>query len=216
MKTVVLMSGGLDSTVMIWKLMNEGHQIIPLTFMTYRRNVREIEAVNKIASAAGLGEVKIFDVSFLREIFDFPQHLKERILGQHTNLPNIVIPFRNIIFYGAAAYVACYEEADAVAGGHTREDVEKVPDVGPVFFGELEKLFAVSAPFCPVKILAPLLGVRKPEVLRLGVELGAPLHLTWSCWSVYEKQCGRCPGCEARRAGFAAAGLEDETEYLEK
>lgn len=215
MKTVALMSGGIDSTVMVWKLLKEGYEIVPVTFLTYRRNQREIEAVEKIVAEAGLGELKKFDVSFLREIFDFPPSLKERILSWKNDLPNIVIPFRNLIFYSVGAFVACHEEADAVAGGHTREDVERIPDVGLEFFSELERLLLVSFPFCRIKIVAPLIGYRKPEVMRFAVELDAPLHLTWSCWSVFDKQCGRCPGCVARKEAFRSAGIRDDTEYIE-
>lgn len=215
MKVVFLMSGGIDSTVAVWKLLSEGHEIVPLTFITYRRNIREIEAVKAIAAKASKHEITIYDVSFLREIFDYPPHLKEKIYAQQPELPNIFIPYRNLVFYSIAAYAACHEEADAVAGGHTREDLEKIPDVTPVFFAQLENLFKVSTPFHRVKILTPLVGLRKPDVLRLGVELGAPLQLTWSCWSVYEKQCGKCPGCLSRKTAFAEAGLVDETDYLE-
>ncbi|MEM4574163.1 MAG: 7-cyano-7-deazaguanine synthase [Candidatus Caldarchaeum sp.] len=216
MKIVTLMSGGIDSTVMVWKLLHEGHNVLPLTFLTYRRNPREIEAVKKIAQKAGIGEPLSLDVSYLKEVFDFPHHLKERIFGMQKDLPNIVIPYRNIIFYSVAAYVACLEEADAVAGGHTREDVEKIPDVGGMFFTELERLFKISFPFCDVRIVAPLIDMQKLEVVRLGMELNAPLQMTWSCWSTIEKQCGRCPGCLARKEVFQAAGVVDETDYLEK
>ncbi|MEM3053985.1 MAG: 7-cyano-7-deazaguanine synthase [Candidatus Caldarchaeum sp.] len=123
--------------------------------------------------------------------------------------------YRNIIFYSVAAYVASHEEADAIAGGHTREDIERIPDVGEEFFTELEKILNKSTPFHRVKILTPVAGFRKPEILRLGLELGAPIGETWSCWSIFEKHCGKCPGCVSRREVFKAVGILDPTEYLE-
>ncbi|MCS6769567.1 MAG: 7-cyano-7-deazaguanine synthase [Candidatus Caldarchaeum sp.] len=211
MKTVALLSGGIDSTVMLWKLKHEGHEIIPLTFLTYRRNTREVEAVKGIASSATNKELRIIDVSFLREVVDFPQSLKDKLSSE---TPTVLIPFRNIIFYSAAAHIALYENAENVAGGHTVEDL-RIPDVGNQFVEELEKLLKMSAPFSRVKVLTPLIGMNKKEVIKLGSSLNAPLTATWSCWGVLDKHCGRCPGCVARRAGFAAAGLVDETEYAE-
>ncbi|MEM4343207.1 MAG: 7-cyano-7-deazaguanine synthase [Candidatus Caldarchaeum sp.] len=213
MKTAALLSGGLDSTVMLWKLIHEGHQVIPLTFITYRRNERELEAVKRITSQAACGELRIIDTSFLREVVDFPEPFKQRILSQET--PTILIPLRNIIFYSIAAHIAIYEEADAVAGGHTSEDLSRMPDVGPVFVDVLEKIFKISAPFSCVRVLTPLIDMTKVEVVKLGVKLNAPLSLTWSCWSVLDKHCGKCPGCLSRKAVFANAGLVDGTEYAE-
>ncbi|MEM4495078.1 MAG: 7-cyano-7-deazaguanine synthase [Candidatus Caldarchaeum sp.] len=215
MKVVALVSGGLDSTVMLWKLRSEGHSIVPLTLLTFRRNPREIEAAKKISVVASGREPIVYDVSFLRELFDYPQHIKERVFQQFPTLPNIVIPYRNIIFYSVAAYVACLEEADAIAGGHTREDVERIPDVGKEFFTELENILNKYTPFHRIKILTPVAGLMKAEIIRLGIELGAPLQETWSCWSVFEKHCGKCPGCVSRREVFKSVGLEDRTEYLE-
>ncbi|MEM2236920.1 MAG: 7-cyano-7-deazaguanine synthase [Candidatus Caldarchaeum sp.] len=215
MKTVALLSGGIDSTVMAWKLRIEGHTIIPLTFLTYRRNLREVEAVKKIASMVSQHPLKIVDVGFLREVVDLPQNVKDKILHAAGDLPTILIPYRNIIFYSVAAHVACLEDASQVAGGHTLEDVGRIPDVGQGFFKELENLLQTSMPYSDVRILTPLIGLRKVDVLRLGVELGAPLNITWSCWGVLERHCGKCPGCLARREAFKLAGVPDETDYAE-
>ncbi len=211
MKTVALLSGGIDSTVMVWKLKSEGHEIFPLTFLTYRRNVQEVEAVKKIASMVSPVELRILDLSFMREVVDYPDFFKARMQG----FPTILIPYRNIVFYSVAAHLASYLGADYVAGGHTFEDIGRLPDVSDSFLRGLEELFKISTPPHPVRILTPLLKLRKHEVLKLGVELNAPLNLTWSCWGVLEKHCGKCPGCTARKQAFKAAGLNDETEYLE-
>ncbi|MEM3134003.1 MAG: 7-cyano-7-deazaguanine synthase, partial [Candidatus Caldarchaeum sp.] len=79
MRVVALVSGGIDSTVMLWKLRSEGHSIVPLTLLTFRRNPREIEAAKKISQTASGREPIVYDVSFLRELFDYPQHIKERV-----------------------------------------------------------------------------------------------------------------------------------------
>ncbi len=211
MKTVALLSGGIDSTVMVWKLKSEGHEIFPLTFLTYRRNVKEVEAVKKIAPMVSPRELQILDFSFMREIIDYPDSFKAKM----HEFPTIFIPYRNLIFYSVAAHLASYVGADYVAGGHTFEDVGRLPDVSDSFLRMLEGLFKISAPTLDVRILTPLLKLRKHEILKLGMELDAPLNLTWSCWGLLEKHCGRCPGCMARKQAFKAAGLNDETEYLE-
>ncbi|MEM1964685.1 MAG: 7-cyano-7-deazaguanine synthase [Candidatus Caldarchaeum sp.] len=215
MKTVALLSGGIDSTVMAWKLHSEGHTIVPITFLTYRRNPREVEAVKKIAGLISQNPLRIVDMSFLREIVDHPQHVRETIMHAAANLPTVVIPYRNMLFYSAAAHVACLEEANNVAGGHTFEDVVTIPDVGHDFFRQLESLLHRSMPHIQLRILAPLMELRKVDVLRLGFELGAPLDLTWSCWSILDKHCGKCPGCLARKESFKLAGIRDETDYAE-
>jgi 7-cyano-7-deazaguanine synthase len=214
-KTVILLSGGIDSTVAAWKLRREGHTLIPVTFITYRRNKREIEAVEKIVDTAGGYGLRILDTSYLRELFDFPPKQAEKIYSSLNNPPNILIPYRNIIFYSIAAHIACYEDAEYVAGGHTYEDLGRLPDVGETFFNNLGALLKQSLKGFEVRFLAPLISLRKPQVIKLGAELNAPLKLTWSCWSVYEKHCGTCPGCLARKQSFRDAGVEDLTEYLE-
>jgi len=216
MRTVALLSGGIDSTVMLWKLLKEGHKIIPLTILTYRRNPREVEAVERIAAYATKEPLRIYDLSFLTEIYDFPPIFKEQVYRINPELPNIVIPYRNIIFYAVAAHIALLTEAENVAGGHTAEDVERIPDAAPEFFHDLERILMKSFPYRNLKILTPLTGLSKVEVVRLGMELEAPLHLTWSCWSTKEKHCGECPGCLRRHLTFREVGYSDKTDYLKK
>jgi len=213
-KTVILLSGGIDSTVAAWKLRREDHTLIPVTFITYRRNKRELEAVEKIVENAGGYGLRVIDTSYLRELVDFPPKQASKILQHLSNPPNILIPYRNIIFYSIAAHIACYEDAEYVAGGHTYEDLGRLPDVGEDFFNSLRALLNQSLKGFEVKFLTPLTALKKPQVIKLGYELNAPLKLTWSCWSVYEKHCGTCPGCLARKQSFKDAGVEDSTEYL--
>ena len=201
-RVVALFSGGMDSTTLAWKLRAEGWELILLSFNTYRRNPREREAAERIASRLGKATLMVFNLEFLRELFDFTEDAKKSIYNAIPDAPNIIIPYKNIIYYSLAAHIAAQTDAEALAGGHTLEDQTGLPDASRPYLDELEALIGRSLPYPRLRILTPLIGLRKADVVGLGHSLG-------------ELHCGLCGGCQARMKAFREAGVEDRTLYSE-
>jgi 7-cyano-7-deazaguanine synthase len=97
--------------------------------------------------------------------------------------------------------------------GHNAEDRNLFSDVGPDLIEAFNSLAAAMVPRRSVRVEAPLLGMGKLEVVRLALELGVPLELTWSCWREGDFHCGVCDGCVKRKEVFKALGVKDVTEY---
>ncbi len=212
-KAIVLLSGGIDSTVAFWWAMRKGWQVTPLTFHYYRRPVAERAAVGRVLKEGGIEGLLQVSLGYLREVDDLGtrQNLNPHLSGA----PEGYIPARNMVFYSIAANYAEILGADFIVGGHNRGDPEEFPDSGPRFFEQMNSLLTMglwSYPKKNVKITLPLRGKSKREVVGLGLKLGAPLELTWSCHHDGKKPCGKCSSCVERAAAFESFGLIDSVK----
>ena len=125
-------------------------------------------------------------------------------------VPPTYIPMKNAIFYGLAAAYADETGAEAIIGGHNKDDKRVFEDASDRFFASLESAFRVSTPrLAKVEIRRPLKRFTKPEVVLLAAKLGVPLDLTWSCHAGGATPCRRCEGCLGRAAAFNEAGVVD-------
>jgi 7-cyano-7-deazaguanine synthase len=133
--------------------------------------------------------------------------------SSQTEIPVTYVPARNLIFLAVAMGIAEGRDADAVFLGVNALDYSGYPDCRPEFV----QSFAATAALAlkrgiegrPVEIRTPLVDLGKADIVRLGVEVGAPLHLTWSCYRGGDKPCGACDSCALRAKGFAEAGIDD-------
>jgi 7-cyano-7-deazaguanine synthase len=208
-KAVVLISGGIDSTVALWWAMSRGWQPIPLTFDYYARPEAEKAATRSILRKAGIRRFIEVPLRFVREVEDLGGDVSGR--GRLRGAPDGYIPARNMIFYSVAAYYAEVRDAEFIVGGHNLADPEEFPDSARDFFKQLNALLKIglwSYKRGPAKILTPLKDKSKRDVVRLGLRLGAPLDLTWSCHRDGRKPCGRCSSCVERNLAFSSAGLD--------
>src|SRR2546427_2349583 len=215
-KAIVLLSGGIDSAVFLWCASAKGWGVRPLTFHYFRRPPQEVVATCALLEASNTAGLREIDLPFLREVDD----LKAAGIENKDLLasPEGYIPARNMVFYSLAAYEAEPLGARWVIGGHNGSDPEAFPDASPKFFNFFNSMYRLglwSYPKTPVQILLPLSGKSKVDVVRLGLDLGVPLELTWSCYWDREKHCGICASCRERREAFAALGLDDPLEYEE-
>ncbi len=179
--------------------------MLALTFEYRGIAESEVRAARRIARSAGVEGQRFFRLPDLKEARDLPGH---RLAGM---LPTY-IPMRNAIFYSVGA--SCAEEvgADFIIGGHIKEDFGAFPDTRPEFFAGLERSFWTGSRALgarKTRILRPLGGKTKVEVIRLAASLGVPLELTWSCHRGGRKHCWECRGCLARRESFERAGVPD-------
>lgn len=207
MRAVVLVSGGLDSTVALWWALEEGLQVRALTFDYFKRPPPEQEATRRIVDEAGVEIVEI-DLPWLRELEDPVHPLLDN--PDLADAPEGYVPARNPILYAIAGHVAEIVGAERIVGGHNGVDPERFPDASSAFFGRFSGVLSESlASEGRIEILQPLLGRDKREVIELGHRLGAPLELCWSCYEEGPEPCGQCPSCSTRNQAFAAAGVSD-------
>jgi 7-cyano-7-deazaguanine synthase len=213
-RAIVLLSGGIDSAVTLWWAKHQGWELRPLTFDYFGRPRRENEAVRALASRIHAGAVRSVDLPFLREVDDWR---KEGFDNRHLlESPEGYIPGRNLIFYGLAGYYAELDAVRYIVGGHNGIDPESFPDSSPKFFNFLNSVFHLSLwsyDKSPVKILVPLSGKSKEDVIRMGLAMDVPFDLTWSCYWDKAVHCGTCVSCRERREAFANVGIEDPVAY---
>jgi 7-cyano-7-deazaguanine synthase len=123
------------------------------------------------------------------------------------------VPFRNAHFLSAAVSWAEVLGAKTVFIGAVEQDSSGYPDCRPAYYEAFNELIRIGTKQGDIAVVTPLITLRKHEIVRLGVELGAPLHVSWSCYSGETEACGVCESCDLRLQAFAAAGVVDPILY---
>lgn len=222
-RAVILLSGGLDSTVTAAVARQEGFALYLLTIAYRQRHAIEIEQARQVAAALRVQNHVVVEVdlralggSALTGDLAVPKdrHEQERAQG----IPVTYVPARNLIFLSLAAAHAEVVGASTVYFGANVLDYSGYPDCRPEFIRAFEQAVAVGTKSgvegTRLEVRAPLLMLSKSEIIQLGMKLHAPLHLTHSCYDpVGSLACGRCDSCVIRRQGFAKAGVEDPIAY---
>jgi 7-cyano-7-deazaguanine synthase len=209
-RTIVLLSGGLDSAVALYWALNRGYEVVTLTYDYFRRSLREIEACRAISRMAKCPN-RLFDLGFLKEIDDSKRSLRNPVLKK---APSAYIPCRNVIFYGIAASLAEVLDCKYLVGGHNKNDVRNFPDSSLAFFDSFNRTSSIGriSKDRTGKVILPLGNLNKSEVITLGQKLRVPFELTWSCYKSGELPCRKCPACLLRAKGFQDAGVRDPLE----
>jgi 7-cyano-7-deazaguanine synthase len=224
-KAVVLLSGGLDSTVTLAIAKEEGYKLYPLSFEYGQRHNKELESARKIVDHYALSDHKILKIDLTQiggsaltdESIQIPENRKKEEMGE--DIPTTYVPARNTILLSFAVGYAEVLGAEAVFIGANALDYSGYPDCRPEFFKAFQELARLGTKIGiegkPIHIKYPLIDKTKAEIIREGVRLNAPLHLTWSCYKGGGKACGICDSCILRLKGFKDAGLEDPIDYQE-
>jgi 7-cyano-7-deazaguanine synthase len=213
---VVLVSGGLDSCVTAALAALEHRMAFLHLNYGQRTERRELQSFSGLAEHYGVKHRLITDVSFMRQIggsslvdeaMDIPNGS-----AQDEN-PNTYVPFRNANILGiAVAWAETLGCSDIFIGAHAAESI--YPDCRPEFFAAFNNLIETGTrPETKIQVKTPLIALDKQAIVRRGVGLEAPLHLTWSCYEREDLACGRCHSCRLRQAGFERAGIEDPVQY---
>lgn len=218
---VVSLSGGMDSTVTAAIAKAEGFGLA-LLHADYgqRTEVRERRAFTEVADHFAVPAVRrlIVDFSGLRVIggsalTDPSIALPEGDLAR-SGVPSSYVPFRNAHLLSAATSWAEVIGAEAIFVGFVEEDSSGYPDCREAFLKSFEQTANLGTkPETRLAFHAPLLHLRKSEIVKRGLELKAPLHLTWSCYQGEDQACGRCDSCLLRLRGFKEAGVADPIPY---
>ncbi len=135
-------------------------------------------------------------------------------IGQ--DIPVTYVPFRNAHFLAVAVSWAEVLGADKVFIGAVEQDSSGYPDCRPAYYEAFNRVIQAGTKEGTIQIITPLIRLRKAEIVRLGLELGAPFDLTWSCYKRQDRACGVCDSCVLRLRAFAAAGTRDPIPYAEK
>ena len=216
MRTVVVYSGGLDSTVLLAHLLAEGREVHALTVNYGQRHAREIESARAVCAHYGV-EHRVADLRALGEIFGSNSLTNTAVdvaEGHYTEetMKTTVVPNRNMILLAVAAARAIALKADTLAYAAHGGDHAIYPDCRPEFADAMDHAIGL-ADWHKVRLERPMVSWSKAEIVRRGAALGVPFALTWSCYKGGAKHCGRCGTCIERREAFRLAGVPDSTEY---
>ena len=217
-KGVVLLSGGMDSCVTA-AIANRTHRLA-LLHVSYgqRTEQRELRAFHEVADFYGVLDRLAIRLDSLSQIggsalTDARIAVPEAGLDSRE-IPITYVPFRNAHFLSAAVSWAETIGANAIFIGAVEEDSSGYPDCRPEYYRAFEEVIRVGTRReTHIRIVTPVIAMRKSEIVRRGIELGAPLELTWSCYQAEDAACGVCDSCRLRLRAFAEAGHADPIAY---
>ena len=212
---IILVSGGMDSCVTAAQAIKDSYKPFFL-HINYgqRTKQREEKAFNDIANYYNVKEKLIIDISHFALIGGSSLTDKSiKVPKANINskkIPNSYVPFRNANILSIAVSWAETINANAIYIGAVEEDSSGYPDCKRSFFDAFEKTIETGTKLeTKVEIITPLINLSKKEIVKLGTELQAPLHLTWSCYQDEDIPCQLCDSCILRSRGFKQAGMED-------
>lgn len=217
---ICLVSGGLDSCVVA--AMAARRYRLAMLHLNYgqRTQGRELRAFHAIADFYKVPhELRLVaDISYLSQIggsaLTDPSMAVPKDGVDTTVIPPTYVPFRNTHIIAIAVSWGEVIGARRIYIGATEVDSSGYPDCRADYFEAYNRLIQLGTrPETAIRIETPIIQMDKGEVVRKGVELGAPLHLTWSCYEREDVACGLCDSCRLRLKGFRAAGVEDPIPY---
>ena len=223
-KAIILLSGGLDSTVVLALALSQGRTCNVISFDYGQRHIVELESAKKIAAYYKVDHkiIKIdpsaFGMSSLMADKTHTSHLKipeNRTLEEMTlqGIPNTYVPARNTLFLAYALGQCELQNAQEIHFGSNKMDYAGYADCRPVFLEAFQSLMKYatkqSIEGAPPRLIVPLIEWDKTEIIRQGLALNAPLEMTLSCYNPQEfHPCERCDACILRKDGFSRAGHE--------
>jgi len=233
---LTLLSGGLDSTTVTALAQSRTDHLSALTFHYGQTHSKEVECAQVVASLMGIQQ-ELLDISFLGKVawysaltspdlFSIPEGRSGQQMG--ASIPITYVPLRNTIFLSLAA--ACLEsqvlhriEVDGLSPDDVQAhlfmapnaiDYSGYPDCRPEYFDKMRESLQYGSKLwaeygVPFQVETPIIEMSKAEIVRLGIELNAPLEHTWSCYQGSEVPCGQCDSCILRAKGFEEVGISD-------
>lgn len=215
-RTVVIFSGGLDSTTLLYELKTAGHDVAALAINYGQRHSRELFSAERICQEIGV-DLTTLDLAGLAQVFGSNSLSDTAVAvpeGEYAedSMQQTTVPNRNMILLSIATGWAISNDYQAVAFGAHSGEYTPYPDCRPEFATAMDN----AAQLCDwesIRILAPLVTWTKSDIVRRGAELGVPFQSTWSCYVGGEKHCGRCGTCLDRKSAFEQSGILDPTDY---
>ena len=223
MKAVVLLSGGLDSSTVLYQAQADGCECYAISFDYQQRHRRELDAAAAIARTAGVKEHQViaFDLrtwggsALTDDKIDLPS---DRSISEMSHsIPVTYVPARNTIFLSFALAYAETRGAELIYIGVNALDYSGYPDCRLDYIQAMQEVFRLGTKqgreAQAIKIVTPLIDLKKTEIIQLGNKLGVPWEQTWSCYTGGKTACGVCDACRLRLTAFAELGLTDPLPY---
>ncbi len=219
-KAVIILSGGIDSSTLLYDTASKGYEVSALTFIYGQKHEREIGSARAICNELSVSH-RVVDLSALRpilsgsaltdpdvEIPDVPETSEH-----YDTLKSTIVPNRNAIFLSIAVGYAVSTGAGSVLFGAHHSDRGVYPDCRAEFVEAFQAAERLATDMPELRVEAPYAALDKADIVRLGAGLGVPFGLAWSCYKGGDIHCGVCSSCRERKRAFAGAGVTDPTEY---
>jgi 7-cyano-7-deazaguanine synthase len=219
-RAVVCLSGGMDSAVCAAFAARDYHAYALHFSYGQRTESREFESARQIAQTLGFRGFLHLEIDLFRRIggsaltdlsIEVPKAPEQEAIGH--SIPVTYVPFRNAHFLSAAVSWAEVLGARTIFIGAVEQDSSGYPDCRPAYYQAFQQLIRTGTREGDIEISTPLIHLRKSQIVALGLELGAPFNLTWSCYSGEEQACGECDSCVLRLRAFDEAGTPDPIPY---
>ena len=217
---VIILSGGVDSTTLLYDSLRKGYEVECLTFIYGQKHGREVDSARRVAGRVNAPH-KVIDLSPLGEILsgsaltdadiDIPE--VPETAEHYDTLKTTIVPNRNAIFLSIAVGYAVSRGADNVFFGAHHSDRGVYPDCREEFVESFQTSERLATANPDLNILAPFVNMDKADIVKLGTELGVPFGETWSCYKGGHVHCGVCSSCRERKRAFLDAGVTDPTGY---
>lgn len=223
-RAIVLLSGGMDSCVCAALAARDYAAAALHISYGQRTEARERQSFLEICDTLKIQDRLIVRNEALRAIGG--SALTDENIAVPTSaspvhalsqdIPVTYVPFRNAHFLSVAVSWAEVLGAEKIFIGAVEQDSSGYPDCRPAYYEAFNRVIQAGTKEGTIKIVTPLIHLRKSQIVRLGLELNAPFHLTWSCYSQQERACGLCDSCVLRLRAFSAAGARDPIPYAGK
>ena len=216
-RAIILLSGGMDSCVCAAMAARDHDAAAVHVSYGQRTEERERRSFLAICERLGIRDRLIVRNDALRAIggsaLTDPEIAVPESAAVEHEIPVTYVPFRNAHFLAVAVSWAEVLGASEVYIGAVEQDSSGYPDCRPTYYRAFNQVVKEGTKEGRIKIVTPLIGLRKAEIVALGLELGAPFDLTWSCYSREDRACGVCDSCVLRLRAFREAGVEDPIAY---
>jgi len=217
-KAVIILSGGMDSTTLLYDIIEQGYEVFPLCFNYGQKHIKELEYANATCNKVNI-PLKLIDLSILNDVAPSALTRKEIDIPEghyeEDNMKATVVPNRNMVMLSiASAYAISIGATKLFYGAHAGDHVI-YPDCRKEFIDAMKK----SIWLCDwgnLTLEAPYVNIDKGDIAIKGKELKVDYSKTWTCYKGKEKACGKCGACQERLEAFDKAKIKDPIEYMEE
>ena len=217
MKSIIILSGGMDSATVAYKAKNRGFEIVALHFnYGQRTQKKELQSFQAICDDLDIKNRYVIDLDFFKQIGSalVDNKIKIPVNGIEKGIPVTYVPFRNGIFLSIATAIAEKEGVENLMIGVVEEDSSGYPDCRENFIKSMQEAINLGTKDdTHIQIITPLIHLKKEDIVKEAIKEGVKLELTWSCYQNDDKACGVCDSCRLRIKGFKKAGFVDPIPY---
>lgn len=216
-KVLVILSGGLDSTTLLYDMVHQGYEVEAVSFFYKQRHSKELDFARRTTEKLNIPH-RLIDISFMSDMLSKTSLIAKNNIDipegdyREESMKSTVVPARNLIMSSIAISLASEIQAHKVAIGVHSGDHDIYPDCRPEFIEKLNEV-AKIADYWKVEIIAPYVDMSKGDIVRRGLEIGADYSDAWTCYKGKEKACGACGSCIERLEAFEDNNAVDPIEY---